>query len=87
MLVHHSYEALALAFKMDAADAANLIRLHDEPKLLLTAGARVPYIEPVRLEAARIVCEWVETYGPKSEWQIEEEDVAAWVDPPEEIDS
>jgi hypothetical protein len=63
MLAHYSYEALALAFKMDAVDAENLVRLHDQPGLLLPAGARVPYIEPLRLEAARIVCEWVDTYG------------------------
>jgi hypothetical protein len=31
---------------------------------LRPAGAWLPYIEPVRLEAARIVCAWVETYGP-----------------------
>ncbi|MDB5447010.1 MAG: hypothetical protein JWQ97_2327 [Phenylobacterium sp.] len=64
MLVHHSYEALALAFNMDATDAVNLIRLHEQPELLLPAGAPIPHIAPVRLEAARILCEWVKTYGP-----------------------
>jgi hypothetical protein len=64
MRIQHSYEALAMAFAMDARDAVQLITLHDEPQLLLPAGAPAPYIEPVRLEAARIVCAWVETYGP-----------------------
>ena len=65
MLAHHTYEALALAMEMDARDALDLVALHDEPGLLLPPGAPVPYIEPVRLEAARIVCGWVETYGPR----------------------
>jgi hypothetical protein len=64
MLVQHSYEALALAFAMDAGDAVRLVTLHDAPGLVLPEGVPVPYIEPVRLEAARIVCTWVETYGP-----------------------
>ena len=63
MFVHHSYQALALALEMNAADAANLIRLHENPAFLPREGAAVPYIEPLHLEAARIVCEWVETYG------------------------
>ena len=62
MLGHHSYEALALALRMDAWDAEQLVALHDDPALRRPAGA--PAIEPVRLEAARIVCEWVLTYGP-----------------------
>jgi hypothetical protein len=64
MYNHHSYEALALALEMDARDAVQLIALHDKPELLLPAGAPAPHIPPLRLEAARIVCEWVETYGP-----------------------
>jgi hypothetical protein len=64
MRIPHSYEALALAFAMDAGDAAHLVTLHDDPQLLPPAGAWLPDIEPVRLEAARIVCAWVETYGP-----------------------
>lgn len=63
MLVQHSHEALALAFAMDAGDAVRLVALHDAPELVLPAGAPAPYIEPVRLEAARIVCAWVVTYG------------------------
>jgi hypothetical protein len=64
MLVQQSYEALALAFAMDAEDALRLVALHDEPELMWPAGAPAPDIEPVRLAAARIVCAWVQTYGP-----------------------
>jgi hypothetical protein len=49
---------------MDAGDAAQLVTLHDDPQLLRPGGAWLPYIEPVRLQAARIVCAWVDTYGP-----------------------
>jgi hypothetical protein len=64
MLGHHTYQALALALRMDAWDAEQLVALHDAPELLLPPGVRAPDIEPVRLEAARIVCGWVLTYGP-----------------------
>jgi hypothetical protein len=64
MFAEHTYEALALAFRMDASDAAYLLQVHEGAVVPLARGARVPYIEPVRLQAARIVREWVTTYGP-----------------------
>ncbi|MDB5449362.1 MAG: hypothetical protein JWQ52_490 [Phenylobacterium sp.] len=64
MLAEHTYEVLALAFRMDASDAAYLLQEHEQAEVPLARGAWVPYIEPVRLQAARIVREWVMTYGP-----------------------
>ena len=64
MLADHTYEALALALRMDANDAAYLLQVHEGAEVALAGGARAPYIEPVRLQAARIVREWVRTYGP-----------------------
>jgi hypothetical protein len=45
--------------------------------------------QPIQCLLGRdILSRWVFTYdGPKSEWKIEEEDVAAWVDPPDGIDT
>ena len=64
MRAHHSYEALNLALRMDAMDAAKLVILHQGTDALLPRDAPSPFIEPLHLEAARIVCEWVDTYGP-----------------------
>jgi hypothetical protein len=63
MISQPSYQALALAFRMDARDAAYLLRLHEQPEYLVKAAPLISRIEPVRVEAARIVCEWVDTYG------------------------
>lgn len=62
MRAHHSYAALDLAIRMDAADAARLVSLHQRPDLLVPHGAAP--VDPLYLEAAHIVCEWVDTYGP-----------------------
>jgi hypothetical protein len=64
MLAEQTYDVLALAFRMDASDAAYLLQVHERAEDLRAGGACVPYIEPVRLQAARIVREWVRTYGP-----------------------
>jgi hypothetical protein len=56
MRIPHSYLALTLAFALDAGDAVQLVTLHDDPQRSRPAGAWLPYNEPVRLEAARIVC-------------------------------
>jgi hypothetical protein len=64
MIALHSYQALALAFEMDAAEAALLVTLEVEPERLTPEGWPVPYIDRLRLEAAHIVCGWVDAYGP-----------------------
>jgi predicted aspartyl protease len=45
--------------------------------------------QPIQCLLGRdVLSRWIFTYdGPKSEWKIEEEDVAAWVDPPDGIDT
>ena len=62
MHAQHSFAALDLAMRMDAADAAWLVSIHQRPELLLPPGA--PPVNPLHLQAAHIVCEWVDMYGP-----------------------
>ena len=44
--------------------------------------------QPIQCLLGRdVLARWLFTYnGPKSEWTIEEEDVAPWVEPPEGVD-
>jgi len=58
MRPHPSYAALDLAMKMDGEDAARLLTL-DGPD----DGRRGLTVEPLQLEAARIVREWIDMYG------------------------
>jgi hypothetical protein len=63
MIVQRSYRALALAFEMDAAEAALIVTLQVEPERLTPEGWPAPQIDLLRLEAAQIVCAWVDAYG------------------------
>jgi hypothetical protein len=46
---------------MDAADALWLLGVCQQPGMTMLAGA--PRLDAL-VEAAHIVCEWVDTYGP-----------------------
>jgi hypothetical protein len=63
MNAHHSNAALNLAFTMDVEEAAKILTHHQRAEWLGPNRAPIG-LEPLRLEAARIVCGWVDLYGP-----------------------
>jgi hypothetical protein len=63
MYARHSPAALDLALRMDVEEAAKVLTHHQQAAW--PGEMRAPLgVEPLRLEAARIVCEWVDLYGP-----------------------